>query len=322
MVLSGDLSQLEAKISSEGAAVFSSDSEINLIDNNLPYKTFVEVTQFTLPDELNKAIEPSRLSFKSQGNLNQQTLELNSNVSGYGYKEAQLQINLTHQDQKLQIHSMEVEDTLGNNHLSMRGELILADEIYWELEIESTGLTIPKLIPQLSGRLNGEVHTKGFWSENAWSIAIVDTHVKGELNQKEFNAKLDVNLNHLYELLPSELSLSYGESKAELKGFNDDNWHVTGLVDIDNTNIWLPYLDSHFSSAISISGLKHNPEIDFKGVFANVNLDDFTSDEIKVSATYSPLNKHKHQLLINSDEVLNDDIQITGVQLSLSLIHI
>ncbi|MFT5756995.1 MAG: translocation and assembly module TamB [Alteromonadaceae bacterium] len=314
--LHGDLSGLRANISNQGELALTAELSINVIDANLPYKLSANVTEFTLPDDIAKVITPSTLLLKSQGDLTQHVIDLKSDVSGYGYHDAAIALQATYSEQVFKINTLYFKELNANNILNMTGQLTLGDRLSWDVKLDSSGITLPNILPNalsniqpntlsntdkyLSGRVQGSIHSKGFWYDKEWALSFVDSAVNGEINKIKFNAAANIDINHEGSLAPSEIMLDYGDIALNLKGYSDENWHVDGLVNIGNTHLWLANIESDLRSSLSITGPVQQPEIKLQGQLKSFLMAKLSSDLISFDATYRPMNNHQHQVSFTS----------------------
>ena len=316
ILLSGNLSDLVTKITSEGELELTAEMLVNITDANLPYKFSADVTKFTLPDDIAQLITPSTLSLKSQGDLTQHVIDLNSKISGFGYHNALLVLKATYDEQTIKINTLNFEDVNAINMLDIEGELQLGSRLFWDIKVKSTGFTLPNLHKDLSGRVQGNIHSKGFWFGKEWAFTLVDSAVKGEINNISLNAEANIDINHKFELADSNISLDYGDIALNLNGYSDENWHVNGKVNIKNTELWLKSVESELLSNISISGALQQPEVSLKGELRKLLLANISSDAIKFDVNYSPMNNHKHEVAFSSERVNWNDYNVHSINVT------
>lgn len=315
-LLQGNLSQLTTTISSKGALAFEAELSVDATDADLPYKLIADVTQFTLPDDITKVVTPSTLFLKSEGDLNRHVIDLNSNISGFGYQNAALEFNAIYEQQTFKINTLHFEDATANSKLNMTGELLLGQRTVWDVKLDSAGFTLPNIDQRLSGRVQGNIHSKGFWQEHEWAVKVVDSAIFGEMNEIKLNAKANVDINHMGQLAPSEIFVDYGDIALVLKGYSDENWHVSGKAQIAKMSNLLADLEGDFSSSFTISGPVKEPEVSLQGQLNNLLFDKLSSDVINVDAQYRPMNQHQHAVAITSAIISWDQHDINDVKLA------
>ncbi|MDG1750116.1 MAG: hypothetical protein P8I03_00385, partial [Thalassotalea sp.] len=316
VLLHGNLSQLETNLNSEGELAFIADMTINVTDANLPYSLSADISQYILPNEITEFITPSTLLFKSQGDINSHVVELKSKVTGYGYHDATLELNAMYSEQIFKIKTLHFEELNSNNNLTMTGELALGDRLLWDVNVNSSGITLPNIDKRLSGRVQGNVNSKGFWQDKEWAFSVLNSTLTGEVNNIKLNAKANVDINHKGQLTPSELKVDYGDIALHLKGYSDQNWHVEGMANINSTSLWLKDFESNLSTKIAINGPILQPEINLQGEIKKLLMANLFSDSISFDAKYQPLNNHQHQINLVSPLINMGEHSIHNVSLA------
>ncbi|MFT5294093.1 MAG: translocation and assembly module TamB [Colwellia sp.] len=316
ITLNGSLSDLVTTIKSEGELALTAEMAVNVTDENLPYSLVVDVTKFSLPDNLIKIITPSKFLLKSEGDLNHHIIDLKSKLSGFGYQNASLGFNATYAEKIFRINRLNFEELNTNSLLDVTGELQLGERLLWDIAVKSSGITLPNLDKKLSGRVKGNINSKGFFHKNEWAIVLTESSVKGEINNIPLNAEANIDMNHKGDLSPSKIKLDYGDIVLNLSGYSDENWHVNGALNFVNTGLWLKEIESDLRSNISIVGPIKQPKIMLEGEFKNLLIADFISDAVNFDAIYQPMNNHEHQVNVTSERVNWHEHKVDSVKWS------
>ncbi|MBU2871915.1 translocation/assembly module TamB domain-containing protein [Colwellia sp. E2M01] len=320
LFLQGDLSQLAINASSDGAISFTSQNSINLTDANLPFAINLSVSQFILPNDIYQqiplSISPSTFSLRSEGDLNQQVLNFKSEFSALGYQNVALNLAAEHQNNTIKIDTFTLQDLHDENDLSMTGELKLAEKIAWDIRVKSSGITIPEINQDISGRVQGSINSKGFWQDDEWALQVKNSVVKGEINQRKLTAKANIDMNQQGEVAPSDVLIEYGNTALTLNGYSDTQWHINGNVSVENTNLWVENISSQLSSKIAITGPIQQPVFSLQGQFTDLMMATLSSDNISFDVQYSPLDNHQHQVNVTSAAVSLTEHNVNTVNLS------
>lgn len=316
ITLSGNLSNLVTTIKSEGELALTAEMALNVTDVNLPYKLTADVTKLSLPDNINKVFAPSTFLLESEGDLNQHVLYFKSKISGFGYQDAALDFKATYAEQIFKINTLHFEELNANNLLDMTGELQLGERFLWDVTVKSSGITLPNIDGNLSGRVQGNISSKGFYAKNEWAITLVDSSVKGEINNIPLNVEANIDINHNGDLAPSKINLDYGDIILSLNGYSDNNWHVDGAVNFGNTGLWIKNIESELRSNISITGPVKQPKIMLEGEIRNLLVSDFISDAVNFDVIYQPMNNHEHQVNVTSERVNWQEHKVDSVNWS------
>jgi translocation and assembly module TamB len=331
VLLKGDLSRLAVTANNQGALVLTAEGTVDITNVNLPYELATEVTKFSLPNDITNIVTPYFFSFKSQGDINQQTIELSSEFSGLGYQNVAIELAASMYKNTLKVNTLFLQDNKADNMIDMTGELKLGSALSWNINVNSSGLTLPNIDKRLSGRVQGTINSSGFWRTNnsgvnakantstgdsKWAISLVDSAIKGEINGVKLNLEANVDLNDKGELAPSKLMLNYGDLALNLKGYSDDEWHVDGVANLGNINSWVQNIESGVNTKVNISGSIQNPEINLQGEFLKVFSTELFSEAVDFEVKYHPMNNHKHQITLTSSQVNFKEYTMTNFNLS------
>jgi translocation and assembly module TamB len=303
ITLNGSLSDLVTTIKSEGELALTAEMAVNVTDENLPYSLVADVTKFSLPDNIAKVINPSTFLLKSEGDLNHHIIDLKSKLSGFGYQNASLDFNAIYAEKIFRINRLHFEELNTNSLLDMTGELQSGERLLWDIAVKSSGITLPNLDEKLSGRVQGNIKSKGYFHKNEWAIILNESSVKGEINNIPLNVEANIDINHKGELAPSKINIDYGDIALNFNGYSDKYWHIDGTLDFGNTGLWLNNIESDLRSNISITGSIEQPEITLIGELQNLSIIDFTSDKINFDVMYQPKSNHKYQVSMTSERV-------------------
>ncbi|GHF02371.1 translocation/assembly module TamB domain-containing protein [Thalassotalea profundi] len=316
VLIQGDLSELITKINSQGELVLKADMLVDVTNQKLPYQLNADVTQFTLPTDMTNVVTPSSLQLNSKGDVNYHTIDLKSNISGFGYQDAVLEFNAIYDKEVFSINTLSFNDATSKNNLNLLGALQLGEHISWDVKVDTTGITLPNIDSRISGRLQGVIHSTGHWNEKEWAIAVTDSVILGEINEIELNAQGNLDINHKGELAQSNLQLNYAGVALNFNGYSDENWHVTGTSEIKQVNALVNDVEGALSANFTVSGPALHPEINLKGKLKNLFVQQISSDAINFEANYHPLDNHKHTVSITSEKINRNSHTIHDIDLS------
>jgi len=315
-LLQGDLSHLAVTMTSQGSLALIADATINITDKNLPYELNTYVSKYTLPSDISQVLETSTFSLQSQGDINQQALELETKFTGFGHQNVEVALTANLHKDTLKIDAFHLQDEKAINTVNMTGELQLGDILSWNVNLDSSGITLPNIDKRIFGRIQGNIQSSGFFHNDEWALKIVNSVVKGTINNIPLLAKANIDINHNFKLAPSEMTLDYGEVTLNLKGFSDKKWHVNGVANIGSTRLWLKDIDGNLSSTIDVSGPIQQPEISIKGIIEQLAMNNISSDIIEFNVNYRPLMNHAHQINVSSSLVTLENHAIKEAEIS------
>lgn len=295
VLVHGRLTHLSIHAKSQGSLALTADATIDITKPQLPYHLAAHVTQLSFANELTNIIQPEQFTLTSQGDINEHNIELNTEFNGLGYHNATLALAAKIQKNTLLINKLHFQDN-DNNNLAMAGELVLGDKLSWNVNINSSGITLPSIDKRIAGRVLGNITSSGFWQADAWALRIDNSVITGDINNLNLNAKANIDINHKGELSASTIELNYDDIALQLKGYSDVNWHLDGIVNIASSDLWLENIDTNLSTTIAVSGPIQQPEISLEGEFKHLIMANLASEAVRFKAKYSPHNNHQHQV--------------------------
>ena len=345
--LTGDLAHLALTVKSNGAIALDGTGEVDILDSNFPYNINVQATKIPLYNQVSKILHPSKLSLVSSGNIYNQILDANSIVNGLGYTKAKvslkanyqrvfkddLQNKLTNNESSQFNHQLIIDEfTLDdiNNNLNIVGNVHLKDKPSWDLNIQSTGFTLPELKHKyehisehvnptqsafgewLSGRVKGHLNTTGVYNKELSAITLSNTDIEGTINQVPFQLSGKIDLNENLKLSPSVLNLSIYDSTIKLTGFSDTQWNISGSVEIPQINQLNTEINGQLSTLFNITGPLKQPKIHFKNKVKNFSFKKITAPLLNIQGNYTPFNQHLVKAQIKSKSISWLDTNFTN----------
>ena len=324
--LQGSFEALTFKVISEGNLAFTSQGQINLVREDMPFNITIEAEKIPTPYSLSHYGAYSSLSLNLSGDLEQQALELTSLINGYGYKNAQINITATHKQDGISIDKLHFIDTDSASQLDLRGDIgILPNDMTWQLVAQSKGFSLPKIyvhslaeliknqeqvdfllvnLPDsVTGRLQGNIATSGSWSDEKWSIAVSDTNISGQLNNVDLAIKANIGLNQSGHLQESELFIDFNNSQLILQAADSAFWDINGTLTVDNIKHWYDGVNGAFTTDFSVTGESNDPKIKLKSQFTELNWQHLYTNFLEVEASYQPLSNHKIQFTLSNDHL-------------------
>ncbi|MCI2282486.1 hypothetical protein L3081_02580 [Colwellia sp. MSW7] len=324
--IQGSLEDLNIDISSQGNLAFSSVGHVNLIHPDIPFNITVDADKMPLPPSLRQHGKPSSLSIIMSGDLHKQHLELASQLTSYGYNNAQVKLAATHQEGNFNIDELLISEEDSASRLSLQGNVaVLPSDFNWQVSMHSTGISLPTInlykltellqvqnkindftsnMPNtLSGRIQGRITSEGAWSDKQWQANITDTDISGTLNNTAFKIKGDIGFTPSGHITQGELLLVANNSELTLRSANNAFWDLTGNVSVNNLEQWYQEAKGAFNSDFSITGTKDNPTIRLNAEASKVNWSKWRSNTLHINGVYLPKQNHQIELAINNDHL-------------------
>jgi|GEM_PF-1288734 len=361
----GDLSQLSVKFTSEGSLVAKGIGNIDVTSKKLPYKINIQADKIPLYDTISEHLHPSALSLVSEGDINNQTLSLSSELNGLGYKNANAILKMSHSVLKENIAKKSsntatsiantatktltktlakqlpnnvtkaLPDTLAkseiildelslndaNNHLNIKGNVLINNQPSWHLKIDSKGFTLPKLSLKntqyqylekwVSGQIKGNINTAGIYDKENSSIKLSNTRLSGKVNNIPFEVSGEIDLNQNLQLKPSKLKLLLHDAIINISGYSDNEWHLTGNIEVPDASKFQSDINGSFSTRIDIIGALNSPNILFKNNIKGFSYNAISSSAITLQGTYSPFDQNKIDAHFKSKSISLSTIELT-----------
>jgi len=311
--LIGDLSALNFSGELSGNIVLSAQGKINLVDDKLPFNVKADIKKFPDLDNRLQASKPTTFSIDAHGDISKQQFTLNGLYSAFDYQEATLTVNARHQQGDLIIQNFVFKDRKTKSELTLHGKVNYINSLSWNLNVSTTGFTLPKVRDDLAGRLSGNVHILGELNKDKWWFTLNDSALHGTINDREVSANGHIKLNDKWQLFPSELTLKVGNSTLKVDGYTDEQWHIKGAISIPTLQQLL--VDSHgdVTSSFEVNGLLSEPNIDIKNHLHNFYWNNFTSPDLYLSGHYRPMQLHNIDMQLKSEKFYWQDIELSSL---------
>jgi autotransporter translocation and assembly factor TamB len=221
----GDLSALALQMRSAGTVAVAAEAQLNVLDPDLPFTSTLTATSAdvlvlsaieNLPVDLQamqlhdvEVAFPLRVA--ARGTLHSQDFELRGTASGLGYESLDVTLVGQHDQEKIRISDLRLQDAAGSNDLHAKGEMLLSPGHDWSLELATGGLDIPPILEAVRGRIAGQLELAGEVAADYWQVRIVDASLQGDVNAMPATIRG-------FSGLDSELRLSASNLRAELNG--------------------------------------------------------------------------------------------------------
>ncbi|NQY49031.1 MAG: translocation/assembly module TamB domain-containing protein [Colwellia sp.] len=144
--LQGSFDNLSVNIASKGSVILTSQGQINLTHQQLPFKLQLSADKLPLPLSLAQYGKPSSLSLNVAGDLIEQTINLTSQLNSYGYKNARLKLSAKHKQGLITLKELAFNEQDSDSQISVHGNINFQSNLTsWQLSANSTGFTLPKI---------------------------------------------------------------------------------------------------------------------------------------------------------------------------------
>lgn len=336
--------------------IFRSQAHINLTVPELPFSFNLTAEKLPLPLSLAENAEPSVVSLSVKGDVSEQSLSLNSQINSYGYSNANLHMIVKHHEGLLTFNELTFNDKKSNSQVTIEGSIdAFTDNISWDIFANSTGFTLPTInlkklsrsnntktknnsntpstdksfdlsfdspltlpFEKLTGRVLGNIASKGLWTKDNWNLSLKNTDVSGKVNNSNLVIKGDITLNSMGHLSSgndkqNKLQVEFNHSKLSLQTYQSEHWNLKGRLTVNKLDKWYTSTRGSFNSKFTLKGNSNDPtltlESEFKALNWQKNTSSFASHSsiyspsIKLSGSYQPFSAHKTSLYLHSNTI-------------------
>lgn len=303
LAINGDLTNLKLQLKSKGNLAMSAKGSVNLIESNLPFDIVVDASQIPFPANMTQHIQPSTLKIEASGDLQQQKFNFEGLVNGFGYDHAAINFTATHKNKKIDIAFFRFNDLITASDLSLMGTVHYGDKLEWDVNVKSSGFTLPQITEQLAGRLTGNVQSIGQWKNNQWIIALNNTNIDGVLNAKKVSLLGDVKLDQNWYLQPSKLEVNIDDTQINLEGYSDEKWHVNGIIDSPDINKWVMDSRGALQAKFTLTGYLLDPLINVESTLTDFYWKKLSGSEMVINGLYKPRQQHTLDIKLASNKI-------------------
>ncbi|MCE9678591.1 translocation/assembly module TamB domain-containing protein [Shewanella sp. AS1] len=316
--LSGDLSALHLDARGNGHIQFQLNANIDLTQASLPYSVTLGSDHIMWP--LKEAIyEAKALYLSSQGNLEQQTAILTSQILTPYHPPLQLETQLSHHKQQLNIEHLDLTSAMGNAQLS--GLLAYGDTISWDLSIDTQDLQLEQIniddetsLPRTA--IAGHIKTWGRIEDKHWQIAINETKLSGHIDDYPLELEGDLQVNEQYHLNAKQLILKALGSEFALSGQVEQSWALDGKLSIPDLSLWHKDADGSVAMDIKATGDNAHPVISIDGNVSGLQFTDISLAQAQLNGNYRPQDEHQFALFLEASDLQQKDLLISTVNLT------
>lgn len=339
--LNGDLSALTFTSQLTGDIELTAKGTIDLTKKALPFSSNIILSKHPELERFLPTNTPVKASITANGDVNKQEFVINSVLSAYGYQDAELSLQASHQGNNLTLDNFTFNDKQTKSELRLQGEVNYSDELSWRLTLASFGFTLPAMQSQyanINGRLSGNIDITGENNSHKWSLQLKKSAIEGIINNIPVSAVGDIELDNIqlsnlqldsfqldnlklnnvqldnlklnniegisqWQLKPSHLTLTAGDARLEINGFTDQNWHVSGELSVPALAQLITDSRGELSSTFTITGAITQPNLTFNNHLSHLYWQNIASPDVRLQGNYQPLQSHKLDLSLTSDEI-------------------
>jgi len=322
IILNGALNDLTFKVINEGKLALTSSGKLDIVAADIPFDIQLVAQQVPMPLSLASHGTPSTLQASVSGDLKKQALQLSSQLSSYGYQDAEVTLDITHQQGHFKIKNLNVSEPSSASELVIHGEFLhVEDASSWQLSAQSAGLSLPEtnvaelltllnldsqmllidLPAELTGNVQGKINSSGQWEKDNWHFSLTETEISGQVNNTPISLQGNFGVNQSGQLQAGELVAEFNHSELTLVSLSSDQakWHIQGQLTLNELHHWSQAIQGKFTSDFAITGEIDNPLISVNSEVKGLNWQqEWLADSIVIQGEYQPKKNHHLDLSV------------------------
>ena len=247
--IQGSFSALALQLTSPGSPAVTLDARLDVLDRQLPFEATLNASgpdklslanSVDLPAALADVQLELPLSASVSGTLREQQFQLQSAASGLGYPSLQVQLAGVRKADDIRIENLSLSDPANLNQLHASGELQLGEQLRWSLSLASSGLDVPRLGDDVSGRLEGGLQLTGAVQGEDWQVAIAGVDLRGEINDLPAQITGFAGLGSGMQLAHSQLEAELNAARLSLYASGNTGESARLELAIEHLGRWQP----------------------------------------------------------------------------------
>lgn len=293
--------------------------QLNLLAADLPFKLALSAEHLQWQD-----VSAANVTANVSGNLQQQQLQLASQLQSSQLPSAALELQATLDEQQLQWSSLRLQ-TL-NGELQGSGRLQLA-ELTLQSQLQLDNLQPGLYWPDYPGTLSGSTSLQAQFGSGADSKAhtrleLPDLQLTGDLRGLPLSLKADwllMQSAHGWQLQSNATSLQHGPNQLTASGQIGEQWQLNANLQLVDLSYSLPQAEGSLSGQIAVSGELTAPDIQLSLQGQQLSyLDDYALGQLALSAKINQLGSKASEISLSAQNGQAPGLQLQQLQWQLS----
>ncbi len=276
LIASGDLSDLQLDVSTQGLYPLSAKLQADLKTVNFPFTLEAYIKQWQL-DAQSNPVKVTNVALNGEGNADDYMLTLTGNSQLGAYPEVNLNATLNGGLTQINVErlALAANESRATIKASANWENGIKSQFSGQLDQLKAQYLTDSVTSDISGQFAGSFNA----SNNKWQLSMQDSQLTGVIDEVNFNFISDFDLNSNLHANIKALELTSGENKLSLAGHIEQQWNIDGKLYLNKSEQKkLPFTgtgDGH----LSIRGERLEPVVNL-----DLALQDLTYDDIAVAA--------------------------------------
>ena len=268
------LSQLEVK-AREGKLQLSAQAEVVLA--TLDFSTSGDWQDLTWPMQGTPEYQSERGEFQVEGNLQDYTFTLDSNVGGAALPSGNWR--LQGQGSANELNTLQILGETLEGELSGTVQARWQPLLEWQVKLSGLNLNPGVKWPDVPGKLGFELSSQGQIENGQLQADVQLGQLQGQLNDQTVAGKADLGLRG-QTLTIRTLDLQAGQARLNASGELAEQWNVNWQLNVPELRGLLPQANGQLSSQGKLRGNLQNPQAEIELSARQLSLNDLNLERL------------------------------------------
>lgn len=268
--IKGPLTDLHTGLVIAGEEKLKLDARLNTLAEKLPFEFSAQWKKLSWPLNRKAEYQLTNGNVISAGMLDKYHVKLNAQVKAQSFPSGNIALALDGSLQGVKLQPLLLSS--GSSELNITGVLSWSDYLKWQGLIKGHSANIHEWLPEVSGRLAGQLDTRFELKGKQWSVALPRIDVNGQLNGYPLSLSGKIKGNDNLQWQVSELLLQSGSNKLSVDGSLGTRWQLNGKLDAPELGIFYPELSGNLVSSFTLAGTASAPQLSWNIDARKLNL--------------------------------------------------
>ena len=268
--VTGPLTDLRTRLVIEGEEKLQLDARLNTLAEQLPFDFSAKWHQLSWPLKGKAEYQLTSGDIKSAGTLDKYHLQLNSQVKALTFPSGKIHLSLDGTLEDVKLNPLLISS--GSSELSIAGSLSWLHQVKWQGIIKGHSANIHEWVPEVSGRLAGQIDTRFELKDKQWSLMLPRIDVNGQLNGYPLSLTGNIKGNDKLQWQVSNLLVRSGNNQLSINGSLGTRWQLDGALNAPELGIFYPELSGDVVSTFSLAGSATAPQFSWNLEANKLNL--------------------------------------------------
>ena len=314
--LSNSLTDLDIKSDISGVVQLTLAANIQPFEPSLPATLKMTADELGWPVQSRSQVLGSNIVIDVSGDMNDYSFSIATALSGEQVPDTQLRLAGMANFKRLMLQDINI-NTLGG---TARGEaqLALNEPMQWTTRWTIKDIDPSLQIPDLKGKLGGQIGASGSIQQDKWSLKLDTAKVDGMLRGLPFHldGKLSKGLNNLWFI--ERLTLNNDRNQVSVQGVAGDTLKLKADIDLQQLQNFQPNLAGGFVANLTVDGSLERPDIKLSANADVIRFNDILVQSLIVNGDINHLFFDPGMLEFSVDSVRIGENKISDSRLTLN----